>query len=523
MNQIIPLVNFMELENINSSHSGMSNIRIAKNSIYMSIRMIVVLGVTLYSTRIILNALGVEEYGIFNVVAGFVGLFSFLSTSMSNSIQRFFNFEFAKNGLVGAKRVFNTSLLIQVILAILLLGILEALGPWYIKNKMVLPSSLVNIAVSLFHCSVISFLCVVLQSPFLAAVMAHERMGFYSVISVLDASLKLLIAFILPYLGGEPLIVYGLLLVLTSFVVLFSYFIYSRIKFEEISFAFLWNKDLLKAMLSFSGWNLFGTFSGIMKDQGVNLIMNLFFGPVVNAAKGVATQVNNGIQSFLSNIIVPVRPQLVQSYSLGNIDRVMRLTYSVSKFSTFMLYLIAVPLVYELDYILKIWLGANIPEYSSAFIRIVIFISFINNLNGSISGVVHASGRMKKYQLWGAIVNLLAIPIVYGALRLGGTPELGMSLVACITVANQVVCMLVLKTIVSYSIKDYISYVILPFIKVLCITCWVPLLLVNFMGPSFYRLCLVTIVSVVTILPTIYFVGLYPDEQVYVKKILNKH
>lgn len=513
----------MKSENKGSYNILTSNVRIAKNSIYMSIRMIVVLGVTLYSTRIILNALGVEEYGIFNVVAGFVGLFSFLSTSMSNSIQRFFNFEYAKNGLAGAKRVFNTSLLIQVILAIVLLCILEALGPWYIKNKMVLPPSQVNTAVNLFHCSVISFLCVVLQSPFLAAVMAHERMGFYSVISVLDASLKLLIAFILPYLGGEPLIVYGLLLVLTSLVVLFSYFIYARIKFEEIRFAYHWNSGLLKAMLSFSGWNLFGTFSGIMKDQGVNLIMNLFFGPIVNAAKGVATQVNNGIQSFVSNIIVPVRPQLVQSYSLGNIDRVMRLTYSVSKLSTFMLYVISVPLLYELDYILRIWLGTNIPEYSSSFIRIVIFMSFINNLNGSISGVVHASGRMKKYQLWGAIVNLLAIPLVYISLRLGGTPELAMSLVACVTLANQIVCMLVLKTIVSYSIMDYIRRVISPFIKVICITCWVPLLLVNFMDPTFLRFCLVVIISVVTILPAVYFVGLSADEKMYVKKILKKY
>lgn len=512
----------MKSENKESSNTLTSNVRIAKNSIYMSIRMLVVLGVTLYSTRIILNALGVEEYGIFNVVAGFVGLFSFLSTSMSNSIQRFFNFEFAKNGLLGAKKVFNTSFLIQLILAIFLLCILETLGPWYIKNKMVLPSSQINTAVNLFHCSVISFLCIVFQSPFLAAVMAHERMGFYSVISVLDASLKLLIAFILPYLGGEPLIVYGLLLVLTSLVVLFSYFIYSRIEFDEIRFSFYWNKGLLKSMLAFSGWNLFGTFSGIMKDQGVNLIMNLFFGPIVNAAKGVATQVNNGIQSLISNIIVPVRPQLVQSYSLGNIDRVMRLTYSVSKLSTFMLYIISVPLLYELDYILKIWLGVNVPEYSSSFIRIVVFMSFINNLNGSISGVVHASGRMKKYQLLGAIVNLLAIPLVYISLKFGGSPELGMALVALVTLANQIVCMLVLKTIVTYSIGDYLKRVILPFIKVACITCWIPYLLVNFVDPSFTRLCLVTIISIVTILPAIYFVGMSADERGYIKKIIAK-
>ena len=512
---------FMEPKNHTDCQSMISNVRIAKNSIFMSIRMIVVLCVTLYSTRIILNALGVEQYGIFNVVAGFVGLFSFLSTSMSNSIQRFYNFEYARNGLSGAQKVFNSSLFIQIILAVLLICILESLGPWYIRNKMVLPYSQIDTAVCLFHCSVLGFLCAIIQTPFLAAVMAHERMGFYSIMSVLDAFLKLLIAFILPYLAWEPLLTYGILLVTVSLFVFVLYFIYAKINFEEIRFTFNCDSSLLKAMLSFSGWNLFGTFSGIMKDQGVNLIMNLFFGPIVNAAKGVATQVNNGIQSFISNIIIPVRPQLVQSYSIGNIDRVMQLTYSVSKLSTFMLYMISLPLLYELDYILDIWLGDNIPEYTGSFIRIVILMSFINNLNASISGVVHATGRMKKYQLSGAIVNLLAIPIVYISLKLGGSPILGMALVAFVTLVNQLVCMIVLKSIVSYSIKDYLRRVVLPFLIVACTTCWIPCLIIDLVGSSFYRLCLVILISISVVLPTIYFIGLSTDERVYVRTILG--
>ena len=513
----------MAVNNTNTNHlSSSNNIRIAKNSFYMSIRMIVVLCVTLFSTRIILNALGVDDYGIFNVVAGFVSLFSFLSTSMSNSIQRFYNFEYAKNGIVGANRVFNTSILIQLILAVILVALLEIFGPWYIQNKMVLPIPRLNTALALFQFSVISFICVIIQAPFLAAVMAHERMGFYSVVSVLDASLKLAIAYVLSFLGGDHLLKYGLLLVIVSLIILSIYACYARIKFVEIRFSLSIDNQLVKSMLTFSGWNLFGSSSGVLKEQGVNLIMNLFFGPIVNAAKGIATQVNNGIQSFVSNIIVPVRPQLVQSYSLGNIDRVMRLTYSVSKFSSYILYLISLPLLCEIDYVLQLWLGLNVPEYTAPFIRIVIITSFISNLNGAISGVVHASGKMKNYQLLGAIVNVMSLPIVYFALRLNGSPQLGMVLVACITIVNQIVCMLVLKTIVSYSIRDYIYIVIFPFIRVVYITCWVPIVVIRLLEPSFLRLCLTTILSVIIISIAIYLFGLTIDERKYAMRIFAK-
>lgn len=512
----------MEVNNSNTNHYLSSNVRIAKNSFYMSIRMIVVLCVTLFSTRIILNALGVGDYGIFNVVAGFVSLFSFLSTSMSNSIQRFYNFEYAKNGNMGANLVFNTSFIIQLILAVIIVALLEIFGPWYIQNKMVLPVARLNTALALFQFSVISFICVIIQAPFLAAVMAHERMGFYSIVSVLDALLKLTIAYVLSFLGGDSLLMYGLLLVVASLIILTIYASYARSKFVEIRFSLSIDKQLLKSMLTFSGWNLLGSSSGVMKEQGVNLIMNLFFGPVVNAAKGVATQVNNGIQSFVSNIIVPVRPQLVQSYSLGNIERVMRLTFSVSKFSSYVLYLISLPLLYEIDYVLRLWLGMNIPEYTASFIRIVIITSFISNLNGAISGVVHASGKMKNYQLFGAIVNVMSLPIVYFALRLGGSPQLGMVLVGCITLVNQIVCMLVLKTIVSYSIGDYVCKVIFPLIGVVGITCWIPIVVIRFLEPGFLRLCLTSIISVVVVAIAVFFVGLTIDERKYAVKIFAK-
>lgn len=508
--------------NNKDTHSLQSNVRIAKNSFYMSIRMIIVLCITLYSTRIVLNTLGVEDYGVYNVVAGFVSLFSFLGTSLSNSIQRFYNYELAQKGVPGAKLVYNTSCLIQLALAIILVIILEVLGPWYIHNKMVLPSSQLETALSLFHCSVLSFVCIILQAPFLAAVMAHERMGYYSIVSVLDASLQLIIAFIIPYLGGDHLLQYGFLLLVIRIVVLVLYCVYARTMFEEIRLSANYDKKLLKSMLSFSGWNVFGTFSGVMKEQGVNLVMNLFFGPIINAAKGVATQVNNGIQSFVSNVIVPVRPQLVQSYSLGNIGRVMHLTYTVSKLSTYLLYIIALPLFYEIDYVLKLWLGANIPEYSGAFIRIVIITSFLNNLNASISGVVHASGIMKKYQLLGAITNLLAIPLVYIALSLGGSPLLAMIIVTAVTLLNQVVCMLVLKSIVHYSIKEYASCVILPFVYVVCLTAWIPYMLNCFMNPCFIRLSINVVLSTISIIAAAYLIGVTKEERGYINKIFSK-
>ena len=370
------------------------NQRIAKNSIYLSIRMVIVLCITLYTTREVLAVLGVEDYGIYNVVCGFVSMFAFLNTSMSNGIQRFFNYEYGKNGEEGANQVFWTALVIQAILALVIILLTETIGMWYLYHKMVIPAERMLAAQWIFQFSILSFLFLIMQAPFTAVVMAHEHMNFYALVSVLDALLKLGIVFLIPVLKGDQLILYGILMALISLVNFGLYYVYTKTNFAEIELPRILDKQMFRPMLSFSGWNLFGSFSNMMKEQGINLIMNLFFGPIVNAARGIASQVNSGLQSFVSNLSIAIRPQIVQSFAIGDTTRTIRLMFSMSKLSCCFLYMIALPVIIEIDYILKLWLGNNVPAHTAMFVIIIVLTSFLNNLNAAVSAVIHASGKM---------------------------------------------------------------------------------------------------------------------------------
>lgn len=499
-----------------------ANKRIAKNSIFLSIRMVFVLAITLYTTRAVLGILGVEDYGIYNVVCGFVAMFTFLNTSMSNGIQRFFNFELGKNGVDGAKRVYNTAIFIQIILVLIIVTFAETFGLWYLNNKMVIPESREVAAHFIFQFSVLSFVFVIMQAPFTAAVMAHEKMDFYAVVSIIDAILKLVIVFIVPLVDADKLIIYGLLFALINLSDFVIYYIYCKKNFVEVNFVNLFDKNTFNSMLSFSGWNIFGALSSVMKEQGINLVMNLFFGPVVNAARGVATQVSSGLQSFVQNITVPVRPQVIQSYAQGNIDRTMHLTYSISKLSCCFLYLVSLPILVELQYVLKLWLGNNIPEHTNTFVYIIVITCFISNLNSAISGVVHASGIMRLYQIAGGLAGVLSVPAAYFTLKLGGSPESALWVSFASMLIAQINALLILKTIVKYSIKDYLKQVIAPFVGVLITTVFIPFIPQFFMQEGFARFCLVCFISMTSTLLSIYILALNKGEKNLVLQMVNK-
>ena len=504
--------------NKNSSN----NIRVAKNALFLSLRMIIVMIITLYTTRVILNILGVEDYGVYNVVCGFVSMFAFLNTSMSNGIQRFFNFELGKNGVNGASKVFNTAILIQFILAVVIIVLTASIGIWYLHNKMVIPDERMLAAEWIFQLSILSFLFIIMQAPFTAAIMAHERMDFYALVSVLDAVLKLGIVFAIPFFPGDKLIVYSILFALISVLNFIIYGYYCKKQFSEITLNKQFDKTLFRSMLGFSGWNIFGSISGVMKEQGINLVLNLFFGPVVNAARGVAHQINAGLQSFVSNITTPVRPQVVQSYARGDYNRTMKLTFSVSKLSCSFLYLCSLPVVLEINYILHIWLGNNIPEHTDTFVVIVILTSFINNLNAAVSGVIHASGKMMVYQTVTSFISILCIPASYFGLKYGLAPEFALLMVFLWTSLAQVAALFILKNIVTYSITDYVRKVLLPIIILILVTFWPSLLIQSFMKEGILRLFIVGSVSVIVVALGIYFIALNKSEKSLINSFLAK-
>lgn len=490
-----------------------SNKRIAKNSIFLSARMVIVLIITLYSTRVILQVLGVEDYGVYNVVCGFVFMFSFLNTSMSNGIQRFFNYEYGKEGESGANKVYCTSIYIQALLAIIVVILVEAFGLWYLHNKMVIPIDRMFAAELIFQFAVLMFVIGIMQAPFSAAVVAHERLDFYAILSVVDALLKLGIVFLLKIIPADKLILYGLLSTMVSLLNIIIYFVYCRKNFEEIRFKRGLDRPLFNKMLGFSGWNLFGSFSGVMENQGINLVMNYFYGPVVNAARGVASQINSGVHSFVVNITMPVRPQVTQSYARGEVSRTMSLTYGVSKLSSAIILMLALPASVEITYLLHLWLGDSIPDHTAMFTVLILLTSLVNNLNAAISNVVHATGVMRKYQLWGSIVRVCSIPIAYFLIELYDIPELGLVAVLFTATATHTVCLLIAKKLVGFSLRDYTSKVVVPIIIVLALCLGVLLPFHCLLNEGFLRLLLICVLSVITVSLSFFYIAFNKSER----------
>ncbi len=499
-----------------------SNKRIAKNSIFLSIRMVIVLLVSLYTTRVVLQVLGVVDYGVYNVVCGFVSMFAFLNISMSNGIQRFFNFEYGKNGEERANKVYCTSIYIQALLAIIVVFIVEIFGVWYLHNKMVIPEERMIAAEWIFQFSILTFVAGIMQAPFTAAVVAHEKLDFFAVVSVVDTILKLGIAFLIQKITIDKLIAYGAFIAAISFLNILAYYIYCKIYFREIRFKKGLDKKLFKSMLGFSGWNLFGSFSNMMRDQGVNLILNFFYGPVVNAARGVAMQVNGGVTGLVTSILTPVRPQVVQSYAKGEMTRVMNLTYTISKFSLFFLLILSIPICVEIDFILRIWLGDVIPDHTQAFIIIILLTSAILIPMSSQAALVHASGNMRNYQVIGSIVKVLSVPIAFFMMKYGYEPEWALIMVLLFDAIGLVVGMFIICTIMPFDIIKYTMKVFVPVIPVFIISFLLSWFVHNSISNEIARFLCVCVVSSLSCFVSIAFLGISKEEKNLLKKIIHK-
>ena len=503
-----------------------SNSTIAKNTIFLSLRMLFVLFVSLYTSRVFLNVLGVEDFGINNVVCGFVALFSFLNTSLANGIQRFLNFEKEKNGEEGANMVFNTSMLIQGGLAILVFILLETVGLWYINSKMVIPIERLSAALWIYHFSAISTVVVILSAPYTATVMAYERMNYFAFVGITDILLKLALAFTLHMVNYDKLIFYGFALLIIAIIDFIMYYAYSRAHFTCTRFKFRYSKDLFLRMMSFSGWGFLGTFACVVREQGLNMILNLFFGPVVNAARGIAYQVSSALQGFVSNISIAAKPQMVSSFAGGDSNRTVFLMYSMSKISFLVLLLMAIPICIDIQYILKLWLGDVVPNHTSNFVILIVLTNFMNNLNAPLSNVVYATGKMKAYELTFSLINLAILPISYIALRCGCIPESVFGVYFIMTVFVQIGCLIVLKKLVTFSLRDYTKRIFVPLIICSLAVIPIPYLISLYMQEGFVRLVIISIVTITISLPMFYLIVLDKTEKLFVitliKKIKNK-
>lgn len=402
--------------------SSANNKRIAKNTLLLYVRMLFMMCVSLFTSRITLAALGVTDYGIYNVVGGMVAMFSILSGSLSVTIGRFITVEVGKGDKEKLETIFSTSILIQIFMALVICLIAEVAGVWFLNNKMVIPIDRLYAAHWVLQLSILTFIVNLISVPYNAVIIAHEKMSAFAYISILEVVLKLVIVYLLYVSSIDKLIVYAVLLALVAVVIRIVYGSYCKRHFEEAHYKFRLDKNLLREMFGFIGWAFWGNAMVVLKDQGTNVLLNLFCGPAVNAARGVAMQVNNAVFSFVQNFMMAVNPQITKSYSIGNITDMHKLIIRSAKFGFFILMILIMPICANINYILDFWL-VEVPEHTANFIVLVLLYSLFDCYGSPLITGVLAEGGIKRYEIALSLIYFVNFVASYVFLKMGMPPE----------------------------------------------------------------------------------------------------
>lgn len=498
-----------------------NNRRIAKNTSFLYIRMLFVLVINLYISRALLDNLGVSDYGTYVVVAGFVTMFGFFNATLSSTMQRYYNYIGTKGKQEGLKNVFSTGIYIHLTIAFIIVLALETFGVWYCYNVLVIPANRLNAALLVFHASVISLFFLILQSPFTGIILSQERMNWYAIVSIIDIVLKLAATISLSYLPTDSLSTYAIFLTLISIVDLLLYASYAKLHWHFLSLSHKIDKKLIKSLLSFTGWNLIGTFAFMLRGQGISLLLNNFFGTIVNAARGIAMQVSSAIQNFSSNISIAFAPQIVNAVASENKERAERLMFIESKICYALLLIIAIPLCLEIDFVLSLWLGKNIPIQTNIFSILMLIDAVICTLNTPCTQIAQSTGRIKNYQIGSSIVNLCLIPVCYIFLWIGFSAISSFVVTILFSIINQIVCCYFSHHVFPFSIKSYFTMVLCPCALLTLVLPIGPYLTKIAMTPSVLRVILEIAVDIVLTIPCVYWLLLNSPERYFVMNTLK--
>ena len=393
--------------------------RIAKNTLMLYGRMLFSMVVSLYTSRVVLNALGVEDYGIYNIVGGIVAMLDFLNGSMSGATSRFMTFELGRGNLVRQKETFASAMIIHIGIALFVLFFAETIGLWLLENKLVIPDNRMVAARVVYQLSIVSAVLAITQVPYNACLTSHEKFDVFAYFSIITITLRLLIVFMLRIGDFDKLIQYSVLSACVSFLMICVYRVYCIRHFEEARFIFVWRKDILKPMLGFSGWDMFGNLSVMARTTGVNMLMNIFYGPIFNAAVGIATQVQGAISNLANNIVTASRPQIIKQYASDNHDEMFGIVTTMTKLAFVLLAVFTIPIISEIDFILKLWLGDNVPEHAGVFCVYTLLFNFFANMSVMMGAVIHATGRIKRISLINGLLYISVIPVTYMAYKCG--------------------------------------------------------------------------------------------------------
>ena len=495
--------------------------RIAANTAFLYIRLVFVLIVSLFTVRIVLKSLGDIDYGIYNVVCGFVSMFGFFNTAMTNGVQRFYNYELGKNGDKSVARVYTSSLYIQIVLALLLIVIVECIGVWYVNTKMVIPAEKLYVANYIFQFSLIGLMLSFLQIPYVAVIVAYEKMNYFAFVGIIDAIAKLLIAYAI-IVAPNRLLFYGGLLMLINVLDFFVFFIYARIHFKNLFFEKQRDNALIKEMLLFVSWNTFGSFAYVIRWQGVNVLMNAFFGVIVNAANGIASQISSALAYFSGNLVLAFKPQLTHSYASGNYRQTRYLLYLMTRMSYALVYTLSVPVILEINYILNLWLGDDAPEYTASFSILVIISVLIGCFHTPLVQVVHATGKIRLFQIITSVIITSILPVTWLCFRMGLNPNWAYWVTIIIYLINQIIGMIIVRKVFDYSYVSYIKEVVLRSLAFTSIVPILPFVLLNYMNTSFVRLIYICLITAGISLVATYGLMLSSEERDQIKMKLNR-
>lgn len=480
--------------------------------------MLFTMALNLYISRIILNVLGVENFGIYNVVGGVVAMFAFLNAAMAVSTQRFLSFELGRQNKLQLTKVFSTAVSVHCLLGLIVLILAETIGLWFVNNKLNFPLERIFAVNVVYQCSVLSFFFLILRVPYQAGIIAYEKMGIYAYISIFDVILKLGIALLLTRFGSDKLILYAILLLISVIIVTFVYKIYCSKYFEELRFRFIWDRQLFKTMTSYAGWSLFGSGASVIYDQGINILLNIFFNPVVNAARAIAFQVNTAILSFTSNFQIAINPQIVKSYATGDRQYMMSLIFQSSKYSFFLLFLIALPVLLETDILLRFWLNV-VPEYAVVFCKLIIIDTLIGCVSYPLMIASQATGKIRLYQFTVGSILLLNLPFTYFLLKLGFGPQYSMYVSISLSIIALGARLIILKKLISLNIRAYVKRVIVRSLLVGGGAFIIPFAVVQSgYSSTFLSLLLNSVLCIVCSALSIYYFGLDKEEKQFLKE-----
>jgi len=494
--------------------------RIAKNTLMLYFRQILILLVSLYTVRVVLEILGVEDYGIYNIVGGVVVLFTFLNNAMTSATQRFLNFALGQNDTKQARNVYSASLVIHALIAVLVVVLAQTVGLWFFHTWLNIPSERQDAAFVVYQFSVAATVIGIIQVPYRATIIAYERMSFFAMLSIVEAALRLGIVFLLPVILFDKLIAYVLFVFLTGIITLLVHKIYCNRTFETARFSYCRDKKLFRQLWEFSGWSVFGGVANISNTHGANILINVFHGVTVNAAMGIATQVNSAVYQFVDNFQTAFKPQIIKLYSAKAYDHFMRLIFSTSKVSFCLLFFFVLPLYINADFVLRIWLN-NIPEYAVALTQLTLLVSLTSAIAGPLWFSIQATGNIKKYQLIIGCFRFANLPLSLLFLWMGFAPVWVLIIRISLEIIMVVWRIFFLGERINLPVMGFFLKVIVPMLIIAGVATFITVFLHNLFTGDWSRLVVSCVVSTVSIGCLMYWVGLDKQEKLLLQKFIR--